>query len=59
MIYLKLGDREKAFYWLERAYAEHAGDMIFINIEPCFDPIRADPRFQALVRKVGFPPPEA
>ncbi|TMQ49002.1 MAG: tetratricopeptide repeat protein [Candidatus Eisenbacteria bacterium] len=59
MIYLKLGDREKAFYWLERAYAEHAGDMIFINIEPCFDPIRTDPRFQALVRKVGFPPPEA
>jgi len=51
----KLGDRDGAIAVLERAYAAHAGDMIFINVMPCFDPIRSDPRFQALVRKIGIP----
>jgi TolB-like protein/Tfp pilus assembly protein PilF len=55
MIYTKLGDKDKALSYLERAYAEHTGDMIFINIEPCFEPIRNEPRFRALVRKVGNP----
>ncbi|HXF59716.1 MAG TPA: protein kinase [Candidatus Saccharimonadales bacterium] len=56
MIYLRLGDREKAYRYLEQAYAEHSGDMIFLNIEPCFDSIREDPRFKAIIRRVGFPP---
>ena len=57
MIYLKLGERDKAIAYLERCFAEHSGDLIFLRIEPCFDPIRNDPRFQAMVRRVGFPPP--
>ncbi|HYR52116.1 MAG TPA: protein kinase, partial [Candidatus Dormibacteraeota bacterium] len=55
VIQAKLGDREQSLRSLERAYGEHVGDMIFINIEPGFDPMRADPRFQAIVRKIGFP----
>ena len=54
-IQARLGNRKEALSLLERACAEHAGDMVFINIEPSFDSIRAEPRFQALVRKVGFP----
>jgi tetratricopeptide (TPR) repeat protein len=56
MVYVKLGDRDKAFTFLERAFAEHSGDMIFLNVEPGFDPIRDDPRFKALIRRIGFPP---
>jgi hypothetical protein len=56
MVYVKLGDRDKAFTYLERAFAEHSGDMIFLNVEPGFDPIRDDPRFKALIRRIGFPP---
>ncbi|HZE20203.1 MAG TPA: tetratricopeptide repeat protein, partial [Candidatus Angelobacter sp.] len=55
MIYTKLGDKDKALSYLERAYAEHAGDMIFINVEPSFEPIRREPRLRALARKVGIP----
>ena len=56
MIYGKLGERDKALSFLHKAFAEHNGDMIFLNIEPCYDPIRGDPRFQALVRRVGLTP---
>lgn len=56
MVYTKLGDRNKALTYLERAYAEHSGDMVFIYMEPGFDPIRDDPRYKALIRRIGFPP---
>jgi len=39
---------------LEKAFAE-GEDMNFLNVEPEWDPIRSDPRFQDLVRRVGFP----
>ena len=56
VVYTKLGEREKALAALEHAFAVHAGDMVFINIEPCFDPLHAEPRFQSLVRRVGLTP---
>jgi len=56
MIYTKMGDRARALTELERAFADHSGDMIFINIEPCFDPLRNEPRFKALIRRVGQTP---
>jgi serine/threonine protein kinase len=40
----------------ENALAVHAGDMVFINIEPCFDPLHGEPRFQSLVSRVGLTP---
>jgi len=39
--------------FLERAYAKRSGDLLYINVEPHFDPLRSDPRFQALVRRIG------
>jgi len=56
MIYTKLGDRERAIASLERAYAAHSSDMLFVNAEPCFDPLRGDPRFQAIIRRLGLTP---
>ncbi len=53
--YSKLGDKEKALYWLERAYESHTRDLIYLNVMPEYDPIRNDPRFQAVVRKIGLP----
>jgi TolB-like protein/predicted Ser/Thr protein kinase len=55
-VYAKLGDRGQALTYLEKGLAEHSGDMVFINVEPGFDSIRDDPRFKALIRRVGFPP---
>lgn len=53
MIYTKLGDRAKALASLEHAFAVHSGDMVLVNIEPCFDPLHEEPWFQSLVRRVG------
>ena len=54
--YAGLGDKEQAFAWLERAYQERRDPMTTLNIEPLVDPLRSDPRFQDLVRRIGLPP---
>jgi serine/threonine-protein kinase len=50
--HMQMGDRERALDHLERAYRAHSSDMIFIDVEPCFEPLRSEPRFQALVERV-------
>ncbi len=52
--YLGLDDREQAFAWLERAYQEHSYILQLIKVHPYFDPLRGDPRFKELVRRVGL-----
>ena len=59
LMYLRLGEKEKALEWLERSFASHAGDLIYLNVEPQYDAIRSDPRFKDLVRRVGLPVPPA
>jgi serine/threonine-protein kinase len=49
------GDRARALDWLETAYAERDPQMLYIGINPIFDPLRAEPRFQALVKTMGLP----
>ncbi|HUD57745.1 MAG TPA: tetratricopeptide repeat protein [Terracidiphilus sp.] len=52
--YLGLGDNEQALYWLEQAYKEQSNILQFLKTHPYFDPIRNDPRFAALIRRVGL-----
>jgi pentatricopeptide repeat protein len=52
--YLGLGDNEQAIVWLERAYEEQSMIMEYIKVHPFFDPLRSDPRFADLVRRVGL-----
>jgi tetratricopeptide (TPR) repeat protein len=49
------GDRAQALDWLERAYQERNPSMPFIGCDSVFDPLRSEPRFQALLRKMGLP----
>jgi tetratricopeptide (TPR) repeat protein len=53
-IYAGLGEQDKAFEWLTRAYEEHSGQLVCIKIEPWFENLRSDPRFKELLKKVGF-----
>ncbi len=55
MIYAALGDKEQAFQLLEKAYAERNTELVFLKVDPRADPLRADLRFQELVKKVGIP----
>ena len=52
--YLALNDYNEAFSWFERAYAEQSFILQFLKVHPFFDPVRGDPRFQDLVRRVGL-----
>jgi hypothetical protein len=40
--------------WLEKSYQNHDYWLLFMNVEPEMDPVRSDPRFQAIVRRLGL-----
>jgi TolB-like protein/Tfp pilus assembly protein PilF len=54
IIYTGMGDKEKAFDWLQKAFEERSFWMIFSRWEPRLDPLRNDPRFQDLQRRIGL-----
>jgi TolB-like protein/DNA-binding winged helix-turn-helix (wHTH) protein len=54
LIYTGLGDNDQAMIWLERAFAERSGWMVFLNVEPEFQSLRSNKRFLDLLRRIGF-----
>ena len=55
VIHLGLGEHDQALDWLEKGYQERDGLMVWLNIVFAWDAVRADPRFQALLRRMNFP----
>lgn len=53
-LYARLGEKEKAFEWLEKAYEERSDHLIYLKVDPILDSLRADARFKDLLRRVGF-----
>lgn len=53
--YAALGDKDRSFEWLEKAHAERDESLLYLKVEPGFDPLRSDPRFAELVKRVGLP----
>jgi TolB-like protein/DNA-binding winged helix-turn-helix (wHTH) protein len=51
-----LGDKEEAFRWLEKAFDERPNWIPFMKVDPTLDPLRPDPRFSELLRRMGLPP---
>jgi Flp pilus assembly protein TadD len=55
LIWVGLGEADRAFGWLDRAFEERSHWLTFLNVDPRFDPLRPDPRFDELRRRVGLP----
>jgi hypothetical protein len=54
MGYAAVGDSDRAFAALERAYAERSAGLTYLNVDPGYRPLRGDPRFADLVRRIGL-----
>ena len=54
LVYAGLGDKDKAFAWLDKAYEERSFSLINLKVEPRFDSLHSDPRFADLLRRIGL-----
>jgi hypothetical protein len=55
LICVGLGKKGEAFEWLEEAYKQRDTSLPLIRLEYMFDPLRSDPRFRELLRRINFP----
>ena len=55
IVYAGLGEKDKAFEWLEKGYEENDDVSNFLAVEPCFDLLRDDPRYADLLRRMNLP----
>jgi serine/threonine protein kinase/tetratricopeptide (TPR) repeat protein len=53
-LYVALGDKDQAFAWLGKAYEDHDFILVLLKVEPSFDSLRSDPRFAALLKRIGL-----
>jgi len=49
------GEKDRALDWLEIAYEERIQNLVYLNVYPMWDPLRDEPRFQELIRRMNFP----
>jgi hypothetical protein len=54
-VHIGLEETDRAFEWLEKALEARDWQMAMLNVEPAFDNLRSDPRFGAIVDRVGLP----
>jgi serine/threonine-protein kinase len=52
LIYTGLGEKEQALKWLQEAYEERAGWLVYLNVDPRYDSLRSDPRFKELLQRM-------
>lgn len=55
VIHAGVGDRDQAFRWMDVAFEERSHWLVWLGLDPRLDPLRADPRFADLIRRVGLP----
>ena len=54
VIYAGLGEKDRAFEWLEKAFNERAEFLIYLKTDPRLETLRTDPRFLDLLRRIGL-----
>ena len=56
VIHFALGNRDQGFDWMQKAYEDRSGWLVYLKVDPFFDSLRPDPRFTDLLRRVGLTP---
>jgi hypothetical protein len=54
-IYVSLGDLDRGWKVMENLYQGRDGGLMLLNVDPCFDVLKSDPRFQQLSQRIGLP----
>ncbi len=54
VIHLGLGEKDQAFDWMQKAYEDRSAWLVYLKVDPLFDPVRGDARFADLLRRVGL-----
>ena len=54
LLYIGLSNKDQAFVWLEKSYEERCNNLMFLKVEPILDPLRSDPRFTELLRRMNL-----
>jgi serine/threonine protein kinase/tetratricopeptide (TPR) repeat protein len=54
VIHIGLGEKDQAFQWLQKAYQDRSAWLVYLKVDPFFDPVRTDPRFADLMQRVGL-----
>ena len=54
VIHLGLGEKDQAFDWMQKAYEDRSAWLVYLKVDPLFDPVRGDARFADLSRRVGL-----
>ncbi|MGA7924847.1 MAG: hypothetical protein WCA20_02500 [Candidatus Sulfotelmatobacter sp.] len=55
LAYATIGEKDKAFAWLEKGLAEKSTWLLYLKVDPGFDSVRSDPRYADLLRRMGLP----
>lgn len=55
IVHARLGEKDAAFEWLEKAFQERANFLVYFKVHPLFDGLHGDTRFDALVKRIGLP----
>ncbi|MFQ5463175.1 MAG: tetratricopeptide repeat protein [Phycisphaerae bacterium] len=56
LLHASLGQKDQAFQWLDKAYEQRDAELVWLKVSPEFDPLRGDPRFDDLLRRIGLQP---
>ncbi len=55
LVFTGLGEKDQAFEWLDKAFEDRSGLLVYLNTQHSFDSLRGDPRFHDLARRIGLP----
>ena len=58
IVHVGLGQKDHAFLWLQKAYEERSPELVVLKVDPRFDSLRSDPRYEDLLRRMNFPQSE-